>query len=193
MDTDQWTVWFATQQPRVVGDLVVRSTIRGLPCNFAIPIFSANNATSPVPGSTLTAAPPPIITNPATGEVLGHVPELGAAETRRAIEAAHAALPGWRALTAQARATILRRWFNLLLEHQEDLATLMTLEQGKPLAEARGEIAYAASFLEWFAEEGKRVYGDVIPDPVARPADSGAEGAGRRVRGDHAVELSQRR
>ena len=78
-----------------------------------------------------------IITNPATGEALGQVPELGAAETRRAIEAAHVALPGWRALTAQARATILRRWFNLLLEHQEDLATLMTSEQGKSLAEAR--------------------------------------------------------
>ena len=105
------------------------------------------------------------ILNPATGAVLGHVPQLGAAETRRAIEAAHAALPDWRALTAQARATILRCWFNLLLEHREDLATLMTSEQGKPLAEARGEIAYAASFLEWFAEEGKRVYGDVIPTP----------------------------
>ena len=106
-----------------------------------------------------------IITNPATGEALGQVPELGAAETRRAIEAAHVALPGWRALTAQARATILRRWFNLLLEHQEDLATLMTSEQGKSLAEARGEIVYAASFIEWFAEEGKRVYGEVIPTP----------------------------
>ena len=106
-----------------------------------------------------------IITNPATGEALGQVPELGAAETRLAIEAAHVALPGWRALTAQARATILRRWFNLLLEHQEDLATLMTSEQGKSLAEARGEIAYAASFIEWFAEEGKRVYGEVIPTP----------------------------
>ncbi len=104
-----------------------------------------------------------IIANPATGAPLGQVPELGAAETRRAIEAAHAAQPGWRALTAQARAVILRRWFTLLLENQEDLATLMTLEQGKPLAEARGEIAYAASFLEWFAEEGKRAYGDVIP------------------------------
>ncbi len=103
------------------------------------------------------------ITNPATGEILGHVPELGAAETRRAIEAAHAALPGWRALTAQARAVILRRWFELLLEHREDLATLMTSEQGKPLAEARGEIGYAAGFIEWFAEEGKRVYGDTIP------------------------------
>ena len=106
-----------------------------------------------------------IITNPATGAALGQVPELGAAETRRAIEAAHAALPDWRALTAQARATILRHWFSLLLEHQEDLATLMTLEQGKPLTEARGEIGYAASFIEWFAEEGKRVYGDVIPTP----------------------------
>jgi succinate-semialdehyde dehydrogenase/glutarate-semialdehyde dehydrogenase len=103
------------------------------------------------------------ITNPATGEVLGQVPELGAAETRRAIEAAGAAMPLWRALTAQARAIILRRWFNLLLQHQEDLAVLMTLEQGKPLAEARGEIAYAASFIEWFAEEGKRIYGDTIP------------------------------
>ncbi len=106
-----------------------------------------------------------IIANPATGETLGHVPELGMAETRRAIEAAHAVLPNWRALTAQARATILRRWFELLLEYREDLATLMTSEQGKPLAEARGEIAYAASFIEWFAEEGKRVYGDVIPTP----------------------------
>ena len=105
------------------------------------------------------------VTNPATGEILGQAPELGAAETRRAIEAAHAALPGWRALTARDRAAILRRWFALLLEHQEDLAVLMTLEQGKPLAEARGEIAYAASFIEWFAEEGKRVYGDAIPAP----------------------------
>jgi succinate-semialdehyde dehydrogenase/glutarate-semialdehyde dehydrogenase len=103
------------------------------------------------------------IVNPATGEVLGSVPALGAAETRRAIEAAHAAWPAWRALTAQARATILRRWHGLMLEHQEDLATLLTLEQGKPLAEARGEIAYAASFIEWFAEEGKRVYGDTVP------------------------------
>ena len=103
------------------------------------------------------------IANPATGEVLGSVPALGAAETRRAIEAAHAAWPAWRALTAQVRATILRRWHGLMLEHQEDLATLLTLEQGKPLAEARGEIAYAASFIEWFAEEGKRVYGDTVP------------------------------
>jgi succinate-semialdehyde dehydrogenase/glutarate-semialdehyde dehydrogenase len=103
------------------------------------------------------------VTNPATGAELGRVPRMGGAETGRAIAAAEAALPAWRARTAQDRARILRRWFELMLAHQEDLAVLMTAEQGKPLAEARGEIAYAASFLEWFAEEGKRVYGDVIP------------------------------
>jgi len=103
------------------------------------------------------------VTNPATGEKLGTIPKMGAAETRRAIEAANAAYPKWRAKTAKARATILRRWCDLILEHQEDLAMLMTAEQGKPLAEARGETIYAASFIEWFAEEGKRIYGDVIP------------------------------
>jgi succinate-semialdehyde dehydrogenase/glutarate-semialdehyde dehydrogenase len=103
------------------------------------------------------------VTNPATGEVLGSVPALGATETRRAIEAAGAALPAWAARTAKERAAILRRWYELLMANQEDLATLMTAEQGKPLAEARGEIAYGASFIEWFAEEGKRLYGDVIP------------------------------
>jgi len=103
------------------------------------------------------------VTNPATGAELGRVPRMGGAETRRAIAAAEAALPAWRARTAQDRGRILRRWFELMLAHQDDLAMLMTAEQGKPLAEARGEIAYAASFLEWFAEEGKRVYGDVIP------------------------------
>ena len=103
------------------------------------------------------------IRNPATGEVLGTIPRMGAAETRRAIEAANAAWPAWRALTAGARAKILRRWFELILANQEDLAVLMTSEQGKPLAEARGEVLYAASFIEWFAEEGKRIYGDVIP------------------------------
>jgi len=103
------------------------------------------------------------VTNPATGEVLGTVPVLGAAETRRAIEAAGAALAAWAARTAKERAAILRRWYELLMANQEDLATLMTAEQGKPLAEAKGEIAYAASFIEWFAEEGKRLYGDVIP------------------------------
>jgi succinate-semialdehyde dehydrogenase/glutarate-semialdehyde dehydrogenase len=103
------------------------------------------------------------VTNPATGEVIGTVPQLGAAETRRAIEAASAAMPAWAAKTAKERAAILRRWNDLMLANVDDLATLMTAEQGKPLAEARGEVAYAASFIEWFAEEGKRVYGDVIP------------------------------
>ncbi len=103
------------------------------------------------------------VTNPATGAVIGTVPQLGVAETRRAIEAAAAALPAWAARTAKDRAGILRCWNDLLLANVDDLAMLMTAEQGKPLAEARGEVAYAASFLEWFAEEGKRVYGDVIP------------------------------
>ena len=103
------------------------------------------------------------VNNPATGEILGQVPKMGAAETRRAIEAAEQALPAWRARTAKDRATVLRRWFDLIIANQDDLACLMTLEQGKPLAEAKGEIAYAASFIEWFAEEGKRVYGDIIP------------------------------
>jgi succinate-semialdehyde dehydrogenase/glutarate-semialdehyde dehydrogenase len=103
------------------------------------------------------------IRNPATGEALGSVPNLGRAETRRAIEAAQAAQPAWRALTAKERANRLRQWFSLIMANQEDLARIMTAEQGKPLAEARGEIAYAASFIEWFAEEAKRAYGDVIP------------------------------
>jgi succinate-semialdehyde dehydrogenase/glutarate-semialdehyde dehydrogenase len=103
------------------------------------------------------------VDNPSTGEVLGTVPKMGAAETRRAIEAAEAALPAWRAKTAKERAQILRRWFDLMMANQEDLAAIMTAEQGKPIAESKGEIAYAASFIEWFAEEGKRTYGDVIP------------------------------
>jgi succinate-semialdehyde dehydrogenase / glutarate-semialdehyde dehydrogenase len=103
------------------------------------------------------------VSNPATQDVLGTVPLMGAAETRRAIEAAQAAFPAWAARTAKERAGILRRWYELLIANQDDLATLMTAEQGKPLAEAKGEIAYAASFIEWFAEEGKRPYGDVIP------------------------------
>ncbi|HRL21093.1 NADP-dependent succinate-semialdehyde dehydrogenase [Alcaligenes sp. SDU_A2] len=101
--------------------------------------------------------------NPATGQSLGTVPRMGADETRRAIESARQAWAGWRAKTAQQRSVILRRWFELMMAHQDDLATLMTLEQGKPLAEAKGEIAYAASYFEWYAEEGKRAYGDVIP------------------------------
>ncbi|WP_246472317.1 NADP-dependent succinate-semialdehyde dehydrogenase [Azospirillum tabaci] len=103
------------------------------------------------------------VTNPADGSVLGSVPMMGADETRRAIEAAERAWPAWRALTAKERAKTLRTWFDLMMANQEDIARIMTAEQGKPLAEARGEVAYAASFIEWFAEEGKRVYGDTIP------------------------------
>ena len=111
--------------------------------------------------STLT------VNNPADGAQLGTVPKMGVAETRRAIEAANAAFPAWRARTAKERSVILRRWFELMMANQEDLAQLMTAEQGKPLAESRGEIAYAASFIEWFAEEGKRIYGDTIPQHQA--------------------------
>ena len=103
------------------------------------------------------------VRNPANGETLGTIPRMGAAETRRAIEAAEKAMVDWRAKTAKERAGILRKWFDLMMENQEDLAVMMTMEQGKPLAEARGEIAYAASFIEWFAEEGKRIYGETIP------------------------------
>jgi len=106
------------------------------------------------------------VTDPANGELLGSVPLMGGAEAVRAIEAAESALVDWRARTAKERAQILRRWFELLLEHEQDLARLMTFEQGKPLHEALGEIRYAASFVEWFAEEGKRIYGDVIPSPA---------------------------
>ena len=103
------------------------------------------------------------VDNPATGQVLGTVPKCGAAETRDAIAAAARAFPAWRQTTAKERAGGLRRWFDLMLQHQDDLARLMTLEQGKPLPESRGEVAYAAAFLEWFGEEAKRVYGDTIP------------------------------
>jgi succinate-semialdehyde dehydrogenase / glutarate-semialdehyde dehydrogenase len=101
--------------------------------------------------------------NPATAEALGQIPNMATAETRRAIAAAAAALPLWAARTAKDRSVILRRWFDLMLANQDDLAILMTAEQGKPLAESKGEISYAASFIEWFAEEGKRLYGDIIP------------------------------
>jgi succinate-semialdehyde dehydrogenase/glutarate-semialdehyde dehydrogenase len=111
------------------------------------------------------------VENPSTGLVIGAVPNMSTAETRRAIEFAHAALPAWRSKTAKERAAILRRWFELIMANQEDLASIMTSEQGKPLAESRGEIAYAASFIEWFSEEGRRVYGDVIP----------AHGADKRI------------
>ncbi|EWY38041.1 succinate-semialdehyde dehdyrogenase [Skermanella stibiiresistens SB22] len=107
------------------------------------------------------------VTNPANGEKLGTVPAMGADETRRAIEAANKAYPAWRAKTAKERAKIMRAWFDLMMENQEDLARIMTAEQGKPLTESRGEIAYAASFIEWFGEEAKRVYGDTIPQHLA--------------------------
>ena len=103
------------------------------------------------------------VTNPASGETIVEVADMGAAETRRAIDAANRALPAWRAKTAKERAAILRKWFDLINAHADDLALLMTSEQGKPLAEARGEVTYGNSFVEWFAEEGKRAYGDVIP------------------------------
>ncbi|MBS0610271.1 MAG: NADP-dependent succinate-semialdehyde dehydrogenase [Proteobacteria bacterium] len=106
------------------------------------------------------------VTNPATGAHIATVPKLGSAHARQAIEAANRAWPAWRARTAKERSALLMRWFELVMANQEDLATIMTMEQGKPLTEARGEIAYAASFIEWFAEEGKRVYGDTIPAPV---------------------------
>ena len=103
------------------------------------------------------------VDDPATGAVIGAVPRLGAAETRQAIDAAARAFPAWRGKTAKERAAVLRRWFELMIGNQEDLARLMTMEQGKPLAESRGEVVYGASFLEWFGEEAKRVYGDTIP------------------------------
>ena len=120
-------------------------------------------------GTWMEAADGAVLTvrNPSNGAVIGTVPALGAAETRQAIEAAGAAFPAWRKLLAKERAAILRRLFTLMIENTDDLAAIMTAEQGKPLAESRGEIAYAASFIEWFAEEGKRVYGDIIPAPQA--------------------------
>src|SRR6267378_1917509 len=107
------------------------------------------------------------VDNPATGEIIGRVPKLSGAETRHAIEVANGAFKSWSARTAKERANVLRKWFDLMMENQEDLARLMTLEQGKPLTESKGEVAYAAAFLEWFGEEAKRVYGDTIPQHQA--------------------------
>ena len=104
------------------------------------------------------------MTDPATGAKLGTVPNMGADETRRAIVAANKAWPTWRAKTGKERSAILRRWFDLIMANQDDLARLMTMEQGKPLAESMGEIVYGGGFVEWFAEEAKRVYGDIIPE-----------------------------
>src|SRR5690606_7667319 len=105
------------------------------------------------------------VRNPAHGEVIAEVARCGAAETRRALDAAARAVDGWRSKSAKRRAAVMRKWFNLMMENQEDLAQLMSAEQGKPLAESRGEIAYGASYIEWFAEEAKRIYGDTIPAP----------------------------
>jgi succinate-semialdehyde dehydrogenase/glutarate-semialdehyde dehydrogenase len=110
------------------------------------------------------------VTNPATDDTIVHVPNLGVAEANLAIAAADAALPAWRARTGKERAAFLRRWYELMMEHAQDLAAIMTAEQGKPLAEAMGEVAYGASFVEWFAEEAKRVSGDVL---ASTASDSG--------------------
>ena len=107
-----------------------------------------------------------VVTNPATGDIISTVPNFGADETRAAIQAAENAYPAWRAKTAKERAALLRNWFELIIDAADDLATLMTTEQGKPLTEARGEVVYGASFVEWFAEEAKRIYGDTIPSPA---------------------------
>src|SRR5450830_920243 len=105
------------------------------------------------------------VTNPATGEKIGTIPNMGAAETSRAIAAAQVAWVGWRKKTAKERSVVLRKWNDLMLANADDLALIMTTEQGKPLAESKGEITYAASFIEWFGEEAKRTYGDTIPSP----------------------------
>ena len=132
------------------------------------------------------------ITNPSTGEIVWDVPEMGVLETRRAIQYADAVLPAWRAKMAKDRAAILRSWFDLMMANQEDLAVIMTAEQGKPLAESKGEIAYAASFIEWFAEEGKRVYGDTIPPNAKRTRILVLKQPIGVLRRDHAVEFPDR-
>ncbi len=120
-----------------------------------------------IDGQWCTGADTIAVTNPATGRILGYVPSLGAVETGKAVTAAQTAYPAWRTRSAKERGAILRRWFEAVIAHSEDLARLMTAEQGKPLSESRGEIAYAAAFIEWFGEEAKRAYGDVIPGPQA--------------------------
>ncbi|WP_230390653.1 NAD-dependent succinate-semialdehyde dehydrogenase [Reinekea sp. G2M2-21] len=121
--------------------------------------------TSYVGGQWLTGAKTFAVTNPATGDVLAHVADADVAVAQQAVQAAKDAFPAWRAKTASERSAILRKWFNLMMEYQHELGVIMTLEQGKPLAEAKGEVGYGASFVEWFAEEGKRIYGDTIPAP----------------------------
>ena len=132
------------------------------------------------------------VNNPASGDVMGTVPKMGADETRRAIEAAERAWPEWRARTAKERAGILRRWHDLMIENQDDLAVMMTMEQGKPLAEAKGEVVYGASFIEWFAEEGQAHLRRHHPAAPAGQAHRRGQAAGRRGGGHHALELPQR-
>jgi succinate-semialdehyde dehydrogenase/glutarate-semialdehyde dehydrogenase len=120
-----------------------------------------------VNGQWIGAAAAFDVTNPVDNAVVGRVPDMSVADVKKAIDAAHKALPAWSAMSAKERAKILRRWSDLIVENADDLAAIMTAEQGKPLAEAKGEVVYAASFFEWFAEEGKRAYGDVIPSPIA--------------------------
>ena len=132
------------------------------------------------------------VLNPATQEEIVAIPNAGAPETRRAIEAANKAFISWRNVVAKERSAILKRWFTLIMENQEDLARLMTAEQGKPLAESRGEVAYGAAFVEWFAEEGRRVYGDTIPRQQPQPAHRHYQAAHRRCGRDHALELPYR-
>ena len=136
--------------------------------------------------------PETAVYNPATGAAIARVPNFGAAETKAAIEAAHRAFPAWSGLLAKERSAILRRWFELQLQHAEELARLMTAEQGKPLAEARGEVAYGASFVEFFAEEAKRVYGETIPYPQKGRAHHRPQAAHRRRWRDHALEFPLR-
>jgi acyl-CoA reductase-like NAD-dependent aldehyde dehydrogenase len=131
------------------------------------------------------------VLNPADGSVIARSP-TSARETKVAIEAAHRAFPAWAAKTAKERGAILRKWSDLMLAHADDLARLMTAEQGKPLAESKGEVAYGAAFIDWFADEAKRAYGHTIPTPDARQAPGVDQAAGRRLRGHRAVELPDR-
>jgi succinate-semialdehyde dehydrogenase/glutarate-semialdehyde dehydrogenase len=156
------------------------------PTSFASAPISAGSGIEAESGRTFE------VSNPARGDVIARVPDLRRAEIARAIDAAHAAQKPWAAKTGKERAKILRRWHDLMMEHQEDLAVLMTAEQGKPLTSPAGEVAYGAAYIEWFGEEAKRVYGETIPGPHARQAAFRDPPAGGRRGGHHALELSQR-
>lgn len=132
------------------------------------------------------------VTNPSTGEVLATLPDMNRAEARRAIEAAYAVQKAWAKKTGKERAAVLRKLFDLIVQNADDLATILTLEMGKPFLEARGEILYGACYIEWFGEEAKRLYGDVIPGPPFRQAYPGCEAASRRRRGYHPLEFPER-